>query len=174
MNYLNHRKAPPVVQRWVTDPPSWAEVHQTSHALDNSMQKLDAGEEDAIALAVEPDGDLILMDDRDGVVIARSKGFRVAGTLGILSMAAANGILPRPSSVSSKRVFTTGEKSWNGCSPEHQELLQSCSSMRKTLRSTHRSCSHSASRRTPSSTNPSLFGTALLRTLPVAQRISIR
>jgi predicted nucleic acid-binding protein len=33
------------------------------------------------------------MDDREGVVIARSKGFRVAGTLGILSMAAERGLV---------------------------------------------------------------------------------
>ena len=33
------------------------------------------------------------MDDRDGVLVARSKGFRVAGTLGILSMAAERSIV---------------------------------------------------------------------------------
>jgi predicted nucleic acid-binding protein len=55
------------------------------------MEKLDAGEEDAIAPAVELHADLILMDDRDGVLVARSKGFRVAGTLGVLSMAAEHG-----------------------------------------------------------------------------------
>jgi predicted nucleic acid-binding protein len=33
------------------------------------------------------------MDDRAGVVIARSKGFRVAGTLGVLSMAAERGLV---------------------------------------------------------------------------------
>jgi hypothetical protein len=41
------------------------------------MEKLDAGE----------------MDDRDGILVARSKGFRVSGTLGILAMAAAHGLL---------------------------------------------------------------------------------
>jgi predicted nucleic acid-binding protein len=85
---LKHRKAPMAVQRWIADPPSWADVDQTAHAHDPSMETLDAGEEDAIALALELHADLILMDDRDGVLIARSKGFRVAGTLGILSMAA--------------------------------------------------------------------------------------
>jgi predicted nucleic acid-binding protein len=32
------------------------------------------------------------MDDRDGVRIARSKGFRVTGTLGILAMASTHGL----------------------------------------------------------------------------------
>jgi predicted nucleic acid-binding protein len=85
---LKHRKAPAPVQQWIADPPSWAEVHHTAHVHDASMEELDAGEEDAIALAVELRADLILMDNRDGVRIARNKGFRVAGTLGILSMAA--------------------------------------------------------------------------------------
>jgi len=85
---LKHRKAPPAVQRWIADPPSWAEMHQTAHVRDASIEELDAGEKDAIALAVELRADLILMDDRDGVPFAWSKGFRVAGTLGILAMAA--------------------------------------------------------------------------------------
>ena len=85
---LKHRKAPSAVQRWIADPPTWVDVHQTAHVHDPAMETLDAGEEDAITLAGELHADLILMDDRDGVLIARSKGFRVAGTLGILSMAA--------------------------------------------------------------------------------------
>ena len=94
---LKHRKAPPAVQRWIADLPPWAEVRQTAHAFDvsgdASLEKLDRGEEDAIALAVELRAELILMDDRDGVLVARSKGFRVAGTLGILSMAAEHGLV---------------------------------------------------------------------------------
>jgi predicted nucleic acid-binding protein len=94
---LKHRKAPPEVQRWIADPPSWVEVRHTvpvsDVSRDASLEALDAGEEEAIALAVELRADLILMDDRDGVLVARSKGFRVAGTLGILSMAAERGLV---------------------------------------------------------------------------------
>jgi predicted nucleic acid-binding protein len=92
-NELKHRKAPPVVQQWIAHPPVWAEIHRTPHAHDPAMEKLDAGEEDAIALALELHADLILMDDQAGVRIARNKGFRVAGTLAILAMAAARGLL---------------------------------------------------------------------------------
>ena len=37
--------------------------------------------------------DLLLMDDREGVIAARSKGVRVAGTLGVLVMAAERALL---------------------------------------------------------------------------------
>ena len=75
--------------------------------------KARCGEEDAIALAVELHADLILMDDRDGVAVARSKGFRVAGTLGILALAASHKLLnlPKPSTASSAPVFTISKKS---------------------------------------------------------------
>jgi predicted nucleic acid-binding protein len=90
---LKHCKASAIVQQWIADPPSWVEIHEIAHVHDPSMDALDPGEEDAIALAVELHADLILMDDRDGVLIARSKGFRVAGTLGVLSMAAERGLV---------------------------------------------------------------------------------
>jgi predicted nucleic acid-binding protein len=90
---LNHQKAPAAVKQWIANPPAWAEVHPTPHLHDPAMEKLDAGEEDAIALAVELRADMILMDDRDGVRIARSKGFRVAGTLAVLAMASTHGLL---------------------------------------------------------------------------------
>ncbi len=77
---LKHRKAPPAVQRWIASPPSWAEVRQNAVARAAPFDKLDPGEEDVIALAVELHADLILMDDREGALVARSKGFRVAGT----------------------------------------------------------------------------------------------
>jgi predicted nucleic acid-binding protein len=97
---LKHRNAPPAVRGWIADLPSWAEVRHAAHVFDisraASLEALDAGEEEAIALAVELRADLILMDDRDGVLVARSKGFRVAGTLGILSMAAGRGLVNLP------------------------------------------------------------------------------
>jgi predicted nucleic acid-binding protein len=85
---LKNRKAPPIVQQWIANPPSWAEVREVRHVHDPAMENLDEGEEAAITLAVELHADLILMDDREGVQVARSKGFRVTGTLGILAMAA--------------------------------------------------------------------------------------
>jgi len=44
-------------------------------------------------LAIELHADLLLMDDSAGLSAARRKGFRVAGTLGVLSMAAQQDLL---------------------------------------------------------------------------------
>ena len=86
--------APPLVQNWIADPPPWVEIRQTSqHFHDVSLGNLDAGEEDAIALAVELHADLLLMDDREGVSAARRKGLTVTGTLGVLGLAAQHALL---------------------------------------------------------------------------------
>jgi predicted nucleic acid-binding protein len=44
-------------------------------------------------LAIAIEADLLLMDDRKGVVVARGKGLRVTGTLGILDIAAQRGLI---------------------------------------------------------------------------------
>lgn len=90
---LMRPKAPSLVQQWIAAPPPWIDIRQSAHAHDPEMDKLDAGEEDAIALAIELHAELLLMDDRDGVDVARRKGFRVAGTLAVLAMAAQHGLL---------------------------------------------------------------------------------
>jgi hypothetical protein len=55
--------------------------------------RLDEGERAAILLATQIGADLLLIDDRDGVNVARSKGFAVTGTLGILDLAATRGLI---------------------------------------------------------------------------------
>ena len=75
--------APPLVRHWIVHPPPWVEVRRSADShRDASLRNLDAGEEDAIALAVELHADLLPMDDRKGVLAARRKGLAVTGTLG--------------------------------------------------------------------------------------------
>jgi predicted nucleic acid-binding protein len=86
---LRHIEAPDAVRQWVADPPPWIEVvARGQDTNDPALERLDDGERAAIELAVRIGADLILMDDRDGVSVARSKGFAVTGTLGILDLAA--------------------------------------------------------------------------------------
>ncbi|MGO9257480.1 MAG: DUF3368 domain-containing protein [Bryobacteraceae bacterium] len=85
---LSALNAPPQVQNWIANPPPWLEVRPAAQMNDASLAELGAGEKAAIMLAIEFHADLLLMDDRRGVKTALKKGFRVAGTLAILGMAA--------------------------------------------------------------------------------------
>jgi predicted nucleic acid-binding protein len=92
-NELAHREAPEIVRVWMENPPGWLEVRVAPASDDPSLQALDNGERAAIALAVMFKADLILMDDRVGVAVARAKGFAVTGTLGLLDLAARRQLL---------------------------------------------------------------------------------
>jgi predicted nucleic acid-binding protein len=92
---LARMEAPDAVRDWIQAAPAWLEVRSdsVSSSDDASLESLDDGEKAALALAASLGADLILMDDRDGVRVARSQGFRVVGTLRVLELGAPRGLL---------------------------------------------------------------------------------
>lgn len=93
-NELQHDEAPESVRRWVAMPPSWLEImQQEPESNDPDLLRLDDGERAAILLATRIGANLLLIDDREGVDLARSRGFAVTGTLGILDLAATRGLI---------------------------------------------------------------------------------
>jgi len=88
---LSDPRAPLVVQRWIAAPPAWLEIHKVSGIL--QLATLDLGEAAAIALALSLHADLLLMDERAGVFEARKQGLHVTGTLGLLDLAAEQGMI---------------------------------------------------------------------------------
>jgi len=91
---LRHPEAPAVVRRFAARPPSWIEVRPAPRTDgDPKWRVLDPGERAALALAKALAADLILMDDRAAVRVAREQGFAVTGTLGILDLAAQRGLV---------------------------------------------------------------------------------
>ena len=74
INISDYRTAP-----WIST------IHPTdTHKVQTLESKLDIGEAQAIALALEIGCDLLLMDERLGTNIARSEGLRTIGLLGVL------------------------------------------------------------------------------------------
>ena len=90
---LTHANTPAVVREWISQPPAWLEVVSLKQPVDSSLEYLDAGEREAISLASELQAILLLMDERDGVTIARHRGLKVVGTLAALDLAAAHGLV---------------------------------------------------------------------------------
>ena len=91
---LENPETPQDVRDWIAAPPSWLEVMSQSHETDQpELLRLDEGERAAILLALRMGANLLLMDDREGVSAARSRGLAVTGTIGILDIAATRGLI---------------------------------------------------------------------------------
>jgi predicted nucleic acid-binding protein len=92
---LRHHAAPRPVRVWAEHPPAWLEVQPTPAGTntDPAFRALDDGERTALGLAHALRADLVLMDDRAGVAVARQQGFSVTGTLGVLDLAARHGLI---------------------------------------------------------------------------------
>jgi predicted nucleic acid-binding protein len=88
---LSDWRAPLNVRRWIAVPPAWLEIHETADLP--QVSGLDEGETAAIALAESLDADMLLIDERNGYRVARQKGLRVTGTLGLLDLAAERGLI---------------------------------------------------------------------------------
>lgn len=88
---LSDPRAPLPVQRWIASPPGWLEIHDTAGLP--QVSGLDEGETAAIALAESLLAGMLLIDERDGFRVAKRKGLRVTGTLGLLDLAAERGLI---------------------------------------------------------------------------------
>ena len=90
---LRHPRALAAVRTWLIRVPSWLVIQQVDEASDVALARLDPGERQAIQLAKREHADLLLMDEKLGVRIAREEGLAVTGTLGVLLQAARRGLV---------------------------------------------------------------------------------
>jgi predicted nucleic acid-binding protein len=92
---LTCEATPPLVRSWMQQPPHWLEVLAAPSVFseDPELQALDSGERTAIVLAEAIRGDLLLIDDRAGTILAQRRGLAVTGTLGVLDLASRSELL---------------------------------------------------------------------------------
>ena len=90
---LAHPRATAAVRAWLGNAPPWLVVEEIDEPVDPALATLDRGERQAIQLAKRAHADLLLMDERLGVRIARAYGLAVTGTLGTLLQAARRGLI---------------------------------------------------------------------------------
>ena len=88
---LQHPRTPPAVFAWAANLPEWVEVVGPLQ-LDSSLE-LDAGETEAISLAIERSIPVILMDDRQGWLAAEARSIAPVGTINLLELADTCGLL---------------------------------------------------------------------------------
>lgn len=91
MNELALPTFPERVRQWAAQVPQWLVIQQPAQI--QFGDQLDAGEASAISLAVEQKADAVLMDERNGRFVARSKGLVTLGTLAVLAEAGLAGML---------------------------------------------------------------------------------
>src|SRR5215831_16849970 len=96
---LQRPRTPAPVRTWMGSPPAWLEVRTPRQPLVITSLPLGAGEREAISLAQDLHADLLLMDDLAGREEAEHHGFAVMGTLRVLELAAARGLLDFPAAI---------------------------------------------------------------------------
>ena len=85
---LQQSGTPPIVRAWALKLPEWCEVHAPTYELDSNLYELDAGERDAIRLALQFGIPTLITDDRDARREAERRNLTVNGTLTLLEKAA--------------------------------------------------------------------------------------
>lgn len=106
---LAHPDAPPAVQRWIQGRPRWLNITsleasaEAKPSMTDALEGLDRGEQAAIRLAVEISTDLLVLDERDGRQVARQLNVPITGTIGVLDVAASEGFIEVPETISRLR-----------------------------------------------------------------------
>jgi predicted nucleic acid-binding protein len=94
---LTHGHAPATVRDWIAHPPYWLEVLSPLPVSDAVLAKLDAGEREAIALteqlSISEESIQFIVDEMLGRREAEGRGLSVIGTIGVLRLAADEGLL---------------------------------------------------------------------------------
>jgi len=89
---LRSPAAPAQIGAWLDTTPHWLESRVAAD-IPTELRQLGPGEREAIVLAESVDDGLVLLDERRARGVARQRGLAVTGTLGVLDLAAARGLV---------------------------------------------------------------------------------
>lgn len=92
---LSHAGTPSMVRDWIAQRPPWLDIQAPSR-IDASLGLDDAGEREAISLALELRADYLLADDKKARRAAQQRGLVVTGAVGVIELAAAMHLLSLP------------------------------------------------------------------------------
>lgn len=101
---LADHRTPAAVRQWLSTSPAWLQIIAPL-SVDPSLQ-LDRGEAEAISLATERGIRAILIDERKGFRVAKSRGLEPLGLLAILEVSAMRGFIDFGAAVARLRTTT--------------------------------------------------------------------
>lgn len=109
---LSDKRWPAVVQNSIKNPPNWLSVVNVDDNDEPDLEVLDAGEKAGIILAEQQGANLTIFGDGLGRKIARSRGLRVTGLLGLLNDASQQNLVSFPNAISrlQQTTFFASEK----------------------------------------------------------------
>lgn len=98
---LQNPGTPSKVAVWMRQPPGWIRIMNPAAPLEGEgIEKLGAGEREAIALCVQQGTEgLLLIDEGTGRREADRRQVRVMGILGVLDLAAGRGLIDLPDAI---------------------------------------------------------------------------
>ncbi|NEP86472.1 MAG: DUF3368 domain-containing protein [Okeania sp. SIO2C2] len=103
---LSDERSPIAVKNWIKKPPQWLIIQDVTVPVDKDLEPLDAGEKAAIILALQERANLIIIDETLGRKVARNKGLRVTGLLGVLDRAAQQNLVDFPKTIAALKGTT--------------------------------------------------------------------
>ena len=73
----------------------WLDVYDVTLQMNNLSSKLDTGEKEVIALAIEINERKVLLDEKEARRVAQEFGLQIIGTIGILLLAKNKQVIPK-------------------------------------------------------------------------------
>jgi predicted nucleic acid-binding protein len=103
---LQHPKTPQKVKDWMQARPAWLEVRKADLSLFIPQKKINDGEREAFALALELQADAVLLDDFAALPEANRLNLQTVALFTLLERAAARDLIDLPQTVAELRKTT--------------------------------------------------------------------